>query len=119
MDGEWLDDAFGPDGVRVTFCVATDLSRYIQALSGFGFVGSILTGETRIRIGPSPWRRFRPQLLGGLQKVVTGYVLAIEADGSKPIYLRRPTRDAIVELAGSARAAVLAGGVPALANFRS
>lgn len=117
MDGEWLDDAFGPDGVRVTFCFTTAVSRYAQALSGIGIAGSIVTGESRI--GPSPWRRFRPQLLGGLQKVVAGYVLAIEADGSKPVYLRRHTRDAIVELADNARAAVVAGGVSALANFRS
>jgi hypothetical protein len=119
MDGEWLDDAFGPDQVRVTFCFTTAVSRYAQALSGIGIAGSMLAGESKIRVGPSPWRRFRPQLLGGLEKVVTGYVLAIEADGSKPVYLRRPTRDAIMELAGSARAAVVAGGVSALANFRS
>ncbi len=119
MDGEWLDDAFGPDAVRVTFCFTTTVSRYVQALSGIGLGGSIVTGDSRIRVGPSPWRRFRPQLLAGLQKVVTGYVLAIEADGSKPVYLRRPTRDAILELANSARAAVVAGGVSALANFRS
>jgi hypothetical protein len=50
---------------------------------------------------------------------VTGYVLAIEADGSKPVYLRQPTRDAIIELAESTRAAVVAVGVSALANFRS
>ncbi len=117
MDGEWLDDAFGPDGVRVTFCVTTTVSRYTQALSGIGLAGSIVTGEARV--GPSPWRRLRPQLLGGLQKVVGGYVLAIEADGSKPVYLRRQTRDMIIELADSARTAVLAGGVSALANFRS
>jgi hypothetical protein len=115
VDGEWLDDAFGPDQVRVTFCFTTAVSRYAQALSGIGIAGSILTGESRIRVGPSPWQRFRPQLLGGLEKVVTGYVLAIEADGSKPLYLRRQTRDAIIELADSARA----GGVSALADFRS
>jgi hypothetical protein len=97
----------------------TALSRYTQALSGIGLGGSILTGESRVRVGPSPWRRFRPQLLGGLQKVVAGHVLAIEADGSKPVYLRRQTRDTIIELADSARAAVIAGGVSALANFRS
>ncbi|HTC69791.1 MAG TPA: hypothetical protein VK662_09505 [Acidothermaceae bacterium] len=34
MDGEWLDDAFGPDAVRVTFCFTTAVSRYAQALSG-------------------------------------------------------------------------------------
>jgi len=119
MDGEWLDDAFGPDAVRVTFCFTTAVSRYAQALSGIGIAGSILTGESRIRLGPSPWQRFRPQLLGALERVVTGYVLAIEADGSKPVYLRRATRDAIIELADSARAAVVADGVSALANFRS
>jgi hypothetical protein len=119
MDGEWIEDAFGPDAVRVTFCFTTAVSRYAQALSGIGIAGSILMGESTIRIGPSPWRRLRPRLLGGLEKVVTGYVLAIEADGSKPVYLRRQTRDAIIELADSARAAVVAGGVPALANFRS
>jgi hypothetical protein len=119
MDGEWLDDAFGPDGGRVSFCFTTSVSRYAQALSGIGIAGSILTGDSRIRIGPSPWRRFRPQLLGGLERVVSGYVLAIEADGSKPVYLRRQTRDAIIELADSARAAVVASGVSALANFRS
>ena len=117
MDGEWLDDAFGPDGVRVTFCFTTLVSRYVQALSGIGIVGSIVTGESRI--GSSPWRRFRPQLLHGLEKVVAGYVVAIEADGSKPFYVRRQTRDAIIEFANSAHAAVVAGGVSALANFRS
>lgn len=117
MDGEWLDDAFGPDGVRVTFCFTTIVSRYVQALSGFGIVGSMVTGESRI--GPSPWRRFRPELLHGLEKVVAGYVVAIEADGSKPFYVRRQTRDAIIEFANSAHAAVVAGGVSALANFRS
>jgi hypothetical protein len=119
VDGEWLDDAFGPDQVRVTFCFTTAVSRYAQALSGIGIAGSILTGESRIRVGPSPWRRFRPQLLSGLEKVVTGYVLAIEADGSKPFYLRAQTRDAIFELANSARAAVVAGGVSALDSYRS
>jgi hypothetical protein len=119
LDGEWLDDAFGPDGVRVSFCFTTAVSRYAQALSGIGIAGSILTGESRIRIGPSPWRRLRPQLLGGLERVVTGYVLAIEADGSKPVYLRRPTRDAIIELANSARAAVITGGVSALVDYQS
>jgi len=117
MNGEWLDDAFGPDGVRVTFCFTTTASRYAQTVSGIGIVGSIVTGESRI--GQSPWRRFRPQLLGALQKLVAGYVLAVEADGSKPVYLRRQTRDAIIELANSARAAVVAGGVSALADFRS
>jgi hypothetical protein len=116
MDGEWLDDAFGPDGVRVTFCFTTAESRYVQLLNGIGFSGSILTGE--VRLGRSPWRRFRRQLLGGLQKVMTGYVLAIEVDGGKPVYLRRQTRDAIVELADRARAAVVTGGVLALASFR-
>jgi len=106
MDGEWLDDAFGPDAVRVTFCFPTALSRYAQALSGIAIAGSIVTGESRIRVGPSPWRRFRPQLRSGLEKVVTGYVLAIEADGSKPVYLRRQTHEAIIELADSARAAL-------------
>jgi len=117
VDGEWLDDAFGPDGVRVTFCFTTSVSRYVQVLNGIGLSGSILTDE--IRVGRSPWRRFRRQLLGGLQKVMAGYVLAIEVDGGKPIYLRRQTRDAIVELADRAREAVVTGGVPALASFRS
>jgi hypothetical protein len=119
VDGEWLDDAFGPDAVRVTFCFTTAVSRYAQALSGIGIAGSILMGDSRIRVGPSPWRRLRPQLLGALEKVVTGYVLAIEADGSKPVYLRRPTREAIIALAENARAAVVAGGVSVLADFRS
>jgi hypothetical protein len=119
LDGEWLDDAFGPDGVRVTFCFTTTASRYAQAVSGIGIAGEMVTGDSSMRIGPSPWRRFRPQLLAGLQKLVGGYVLAIEADGSKPVYLRRQTRDAVIELASSARAAVLTGGVSALDNYRS
>jgi hypothetical protein len=117
VDGEWLDDAFGPDGVRVTFCFTTAVSRYVQVLNGIGLSGSILRDE--IRVGRSPWRRFRRQLLRALQKVMAGYVLAIEVDGGKPVYLRRQTRDAIVELADRARAAVLTGGVPGLASFRS
>jgi hypothetical protein len=39
MDGEWLEDAFGPDAVRVTFCFTTAVSRYAQALSGIGIAG--------------------------------------------------------------------------------
>jgi hypothetical protein len=117
MDGEWLDDAFGPDGVRVSFCFTTAVSRHVQTLNGIGLSGAILTGEFRAR--RSPWRRFRPQIMGALQEVVAGYVLAIEADGSKPVYLRRQTRDAIIELADSARAAVAVGGIAGLADFRS
>lgn len=52
MDGEWLEDAFGPDAVRVTFCFTTAVSRYAQALSGIGIAGSILTGESRISRRP-------------------------------------------------------------------
>jgi hypothetical protein len=103
--------------VRVTFCVTTTVSRYAQGVERDRLAGPILTGE--VRVGPSPWRGFCPQLLGGLQKVMDGYVLAIEADGSKPAYLRRQMRDVILELADSARAAVVVGGVSALANFRS
>jgi hypothetical protein len=118
VQGEWLDDGRGPDGVRVTFCVMSTVSRYTQALSGFGFLGVMVTGESRMRIGPSPWRQLRPQLLDKDQQMVGGCVVAIEADDHKIMYLRRDSRQAVLELAAKISQAVHVDDVSALAEWR-
>jgi hypothetical protein len=118
VQGEWLDDVRGPDGVRVTFCVMSTVSRYTQALSGFGFLGVMVTGESRMRIGPSPWRQLGPQILGKVQQLVGGCVVAVEADDHRIIYLRRDSRQAVLELAAEISRAVQVDGVSALAEWR-
>lgn len=113
MVGEWLEEACGPDGVPVTFCVMTTVSRYTQAVSGIGLVGGMLGGQ-RLVIGPSPWRRLKPLALNKLQQVVGGYVLAVEADGSKPFFLRGHTHEEVVELAARIATDVRSNGASAL-----
>ena len=112
MVGEWLEEACGPDGIPVTFCVMTTVSRYTQAVSGIGIVGGMLGGE--VRIGPSPWRRLKPRALNKLQQVIGGYVVAVEADGSKPFFLRGRTHDEVLELAARVATDVRSNGASAL-----
>lgn len=115
MVGEWLPEACGPDRVPVTFCVMTTVSRYTQAVSGIGVVGGMLTGE--YRIGPSPWRRLGPLALNKVQQLVGGYVVAVEADGSKPFFLRGHTRQEVVDIAARISAAVDSFGASALSEW--
>ena len=73
-----------------------------------------MLGGQRLVIGPSPWRRLKPLALNKLQQVVGGYVVAVEADGSKPFFLRGHTHEEVVELATRIATDVRSNGVSAL-----
>ena len=110
--GEWLDDAFGPDGVRVSLCVEPAVARLVRERDAW----------TTPHYGwfPSPGRNtLRDALPGLLQSWVfkDRWVVVIEADSGQRRRLTRANREEALGAAQAARERLVAEGVPAIAEL--
>jgi hypothetical protein len=113
MASEWLDDAFGPDGIRVTLCVEPAVERLIRERDAWT--------TPKFTLFPAPMRttvrRFLPEvvqsrLLGGRWAVV------IEADSGEKLRLIRETHDDALATARSTWQEVHDHGVSALSGLK-
>jgi hypothetical protein len=108
---EWLDDAFGPDAVRVTVAVEPAVERMVRIRDDWLIPRWYWTPN-------KSWvRRLMP---GFVQKELLhdDWAVMVESDSGQKLRLIRPTRDTAWELASSIAAAVRDRGIPALADFR-
>ncbi len=110
MATEWLDDAFGPDGIRVTIGVEPAVQRWVRARDQW----------TAPLFGwwPSRWqpRNLLPVLIQ--QRLLkNAWAVNIESDSGVRVRLVRPTREEAGTAARSVSASVLQHGVSALAEL--
>jgi hypothetical protein len=104
---EWLDDAFGPDGIRVTIAVEPAVQRWIRARDQwtaplFGWL-------------PSRWqpRNLLPVVIQ--QRILkNAWAVNVESDSGVRVRLVRPTREAAWSAARTVSESVLQHGVSAL-----
>jgi hypothetical protein len=106
MTGQWLDDAFGPDGVRVTFRVEQAADRVIKEADQWGLFGTVhllrsLSGTVDDGVHDA------------VEEVVTRgqWNLLVEADSGQKARATLPTQDEALALAERVSAAVRARGV--------
>jgi hypothetical protein len=106
MTGQWLDDAFGPDGVRVTFRVEEAADRLIREADQWG-----LFGGTQILRTLS--KSVDDAVHDAVEEVVSSgrWSLLVEADSGRKARAARATRDEVLALAERVSAAVRARGV--------
>ncbi|MBU2693722.1 hypothetical protein [Pimelobacter sp. 30-1] len=103
MARQYLDDAHGPDGVRVTIAIEPGGARLERNGDRLG---------VRVRV-PRWMRWLRPHVLGPFAARRT-WVVDVEADSGWRVRLRRPERHEAVYLAKSLWHEVNEGGLPAL-----
>jgi hypothetical protein len=111
--GEWVEDAFSPDQVRVTFFIEPRLDKLFRGIDEY-------ESWRRIQIGPSIGQLLGKLLPGDKQGeiVKNAWRLVIEADSGKKVTLVRPTRADAVESARTVADAVRARGLPALDHVK-
>ena len=88
MASEWLDDAFGPDGIRVTLCVEPAVQRLIRERDAWFF--------PQITFFPDPLRiaahRLLPEVIQ--TRLLKGrWAVVIEADSGERLRLMHDTHD--------------------------
>lgn len=109
MASEWLDDAFGPDGVRVTICVEPAVERIVREGRAWGVFGP--------RPFESGWRRELRKLWPAVvQETVLDdrWAVVVEADSGQRLRLTRASRDEALAAARAGWQAVQERGVAAL-----
>jgi hypothetical protein len=116
MATQWLDDAFGPDRIRVTVAVEPAVDRLVRERDAWlvprwGWLSS--------RLFPARWRPWNV-LPGLVQKDMLhdSWAVMVEADSGQRVRLLRSTRDEAWLLATSIVESVRQRGVPALADLR-
>jgi hypothetical protein len=88
MTSEWLDDAFGPDGIRVTLCVEPAVQRLIRERDAW-FSPKVTIFPDPVRIAA---RRLLPELVQS--RLLKGrWAVVIEADSGERLRLTRDTHD--------------------------
>lgn len=109
---EWLDDAFGPDGIRVTVAIEPTVERLVRERDAWT--------TPRCGLLPHPARNaLRNALPGILQSLVfkNKWAVVIEADSGQRVRLTRATRDEAFATASEVRHRIQERGVPALAGL--
>jgi hypothetical protein len=106
MTGQWLDDAFGPDGVRVTFRVEEAADRLIREADQWG-----LFGKTHLLRSLS--KTVDDGVHDAVEEVVSNnrWSLLVESDSGRKGRATLATRDEAFALAERVSAAVRARGV--------
>ncbi|WP_408897652.1 hypothetical protein ACJ5H2_00760 [Nocardioides sp. R1-1] len=106
MARQYLEDAFGPDGVRVTIAIEPAVDRFVRAQDKVG--GSIILPL----LGPLTGGRGRELT----QRVVFGgaWIVDIESDAGKRLRVRRPDRASALALAKATWCAVSERGAAAV-----
>ena len=106
MPRQYLEDAFWPDGVRVTIAIEPAVDRFVRAQDKAG--GSIILPS----LGALTGCRGRDLT----QRVVFGgaWTVDIETDAGKRVRVRRPDRASALALAKATWRAVSEGGAAAV-----
>jgi hypothetical protein len=104
---EWLDDAFGPDEVRVSLCIESSVERWVRTWGDFS-VSPAWASRVRNRLKKSvPAAAESPALQDG-------WVVVVEADTGQLVRLTCSSRKEALDLARSTAADVHKRGVIAL-----
>jgi hypothetical protein len=113
MASEWLDDAFGPDGVRVTLCVEPAVERLIRERDAWL--------PPKLTILPDPVRTAARRLIPEFVQsrfLNDRWAVVIEADSGERARLIRDTRDAALARARTVSQLVHDTGVKALSGLK-
>jgi len=113
MASEWLDDAFGPDGIRVTLCVEPAVERLMRERDAWTTPKfTVFPDPIRIAV-----RRLLPEVV---QSRLLGarWAVVIEADSGEKLRLTRETHDDALATARSTWQQVHDRGVSALNDLK-
>jgi hypothetical protein len=112
---EWLDDAFGPDKIRVTIAVEPAVQRLVRERDQWTVPRPVPWEPLMNRVRAT----LRAQLPALVQQRVLGgtWAVVVEADSGQKKRLLRATRDEAWQLATSIADSVRTQGVAALATL--
>ena len=111
-DAASVAEAFGPDGVRVTFRVEPAIDRFRRWRFLF-FTPPVLTDPARAYVG----YRVLPDLVQR-HLLRDRWAVDVEADTGERLWVRSTSRDAAIAAAGEIRVGVLREGVAFLRRVR-
>jgi hypothetical protein len=109
---EWLDDAYGPDGVRVTVGVERAVDRLVRERDSWT--------TPRYGLFPDPTRNVVRNVLPQVLQVLFfkhRWAVVIEADSGERRRLTRPTHDEAMDAAKSVWHRVTEKGVGAILDL--
>ena len=113
MSSEWLDDSFGPDGVRVTLCVEPAVQRLVRERDAW-FAPKLTIFPNPVRTAE---RRLIPQIIQS--RLLKGrWAVQIEADSGERLRLIRDTHEEAQTTARSIWQQVQDQGVAALSGLK-
>ena len=112
MSAEWLDDAFGPDGVRVTNCVERAVDRLVRERNAWGFGQHLLFRRAHEAVQQAVFSAVQSAVLNGR------YAVLIESDSGERLRITRPSHEEAVDFAKACWHDITAEGVPALERIK-
>jgi len=107
---EFLDDAFGPDGVRVTVAVEQAADRSLRRRDSW-YGPNLINPVSR-------WLRKKNDQFVQKYLFDDAWAVDVEADSGERARVIRPTREGAQSLALSFRSEVIERGVSAIADLR-
>ena len=111
MPTEWLEDAFGPDGIRVTVGIEPAVERGLRELHAW--LGTpIVINPVRAAV-----RRMLPELVQS-RLLKNRWAILVEADSGQRVRLMRPTRELALTVGEGIRRNVQQQGVRVLDELR-
>ena len=113
MASEWLDDAFGPDGIRVTVCVEPAVQRLIRERDAW-MPPALTLFPNPVRVAA---RRLIPVVVQS-RFLKDRWAVVIEADSGERLRLTRERHDEALTTARATWQLVHDQGVKALVDLR-
>lgn len=112
MTSEWFDDAFGPDGIRVTVCIEPAAERVVREAKSWGFL--------QPKIFDPAGNAFRHALPGFLESRLfkDRWAVLVEADSGQRVRLIRNSKQEALAAGENVRKSVMRDGVKVLPELR-